>query len=678
MRGQKVILDVQRVFLNIEITNTKDIGGLQDSLRDGYLIRWKNYLTRAKLHDFQDIIVAILPADEIYNHSLKNVANLNDLFAKQQAEKLALENIANTIHADLPNIPLLLTYSAAEIVDPILLQFNNGYATAPFPKPVPSPRLLSMNLFPSGYSWFGMDCFGGVKCFNDEIKVWYDSIKRSLNASVLPRDYQLVLFQDAHIEIRSLDSNPVMPSTTDQTQLRNTMYYYRDWAITDLKVIAVMPFVYQSYFENRSSNGSDKRVGIRELPDLMSDLQFIGRCLTGREPVTCVSKRWSPPQVRSRNQVFRATKADFEGSGKCSSYVSYSPRQSDGNNGKKIGGSFTVLSPKGIVKRFLNQGILFNGNLLIGNQRDIPLIGDYDGDGKPDLILYTPGDPEEGTGGYFTVYPSSLQYQVPWWPKAFGKVGDIPLLADIDGDGHVDLILYSPYQEGVDLNIPKKGFFKALTFLETKKPLANQNFQVLPLFGLKDDIPIVGDFDQDGFDDVGLYTPVTSINSGWGGFFSLWSSHQNTTLWPGIVGKPGDIPMSGNFIGNGKSQLALFSSINGELDIIDALMGTKKTFLNLSQNRGYSFQDAVRNIPFTGDYDCDGKLDLSFLTIKSTVVDPYGGYYSSWSSKLSGQNLKAPLMPWLWPQFPGGARLPVGDEIPFIDGNAGNPFGLIH
>ena len=63
----------------------------------------------------------------------------------------------------------------------------------------------------------------------------------------------------------------------------------------------------------------------------------------------------------------------------------------------------------------------------------MPLVGDVDGDGRADLVIYRDGDVVRGTARDGTV---ALVHGFG------GAPGDLPVLADVDGDGKADFGIY--------------------------------------------------------------------------------------------------------------------------------------------------------------------------------------------------------------------------------------------
>ena len=117
-----------------------------------------------------------------------------------------------------------------------------------------------------------------------------------------------------------------------------------------------------------------------------------------------------------------------------------------------------------------------------GSPRDIPVVGDFNGDGTDTIAVFNAGTWYEDIDGdgKWTKADKSTQ---------FGQAGDIPVVGDFNGDG-VD-----------EIGIFRGGVF----YLDTNgNGRVDDQDQVIQL-GEAGDVPVVGDWDGDGRDEVGVY-----------------------------------------------------------------------------------------------------------------------------------------------------------------------------
>jgi len=123
----------------------------------------------------------------------------------------------------------------------------------------------------------------------------------------------------------------------------------------------------------------------------------------------------------------------------------------------------------------------------------------------------------------------------------FGNPGDIPLSGDFDGNGCDSVSIYRPSEQRVyvinDLGTNDRGL-----------GVADFSF----LFGNPGDKPVVGDFDGNGVDTVGLHRESTGL---------VYFRNSNTTGIAHsqfIFGDPGDRLAAGDWIGSGRDTVAVY------------------------------------------------------------------------------------------------------------------------
>ena len=170
-----------------------------------------------------------------------------------------------------------------------------------------------------------------------------------------------------------------------------------------------------------------------------------------------------------------------------------------------------------------------------GNPKDVPFMGDWDCDRVGTPGLYRQAD------GFAYLRNSNTQgnAEIRFF---FGNPSDIPLAGDFNGDGCDTLSLYRPSTQ---------EFFIVNKLGENEGGLGAADFSFL--FGNPGDKPVVGDWDGDGIDEVGLYRESTGL------FY--WRNTLDAGIASGeiLFGDPGDRFVAGDWgVINGVNTPAVF------------------------------------------------------------------------------------------------------------------------
>ncbi len=201
-----------------------------------------------------------------------------------------------------------------------------------------------------------------------------------------------------------------------------------------------------------------------------------------------------------------------------------------------------------------------DSEFFYGQANDIPVAGDWDGNGTDTIGIYRNGTfylRNSNTAGFADI-------QFP-----FGSPGDLPIVGDWDGDG-IDTVGIVRGNQVLLRNSNTPGFADIEFF-----------------YGTAGDIFLAGDWNGDGIDTVGCFRPSNGF---------VYIRNTNTTGFADLqffYGQAGDKPVVGDWNADG-------------VDTIGIVRGNQ-WFLRDSNSSGFAdlqfFYGASTDIPITGDWN---------------------------------------------------------------------------
>jgi hypothetical protein len=168
---------------------------------------------------------------------------------------------------------------------------------------------------------------------------------------------------------------------------------------------------------------------------------------------------------------------DFNGDGK-DDVVAFDRRRS---------GKVTVALSTG---RSFGPSTTWAGSFVGGSA--IPEVGDFNGDGKADIAMFTRG----GSSNVYVALSTGRSFTRPGpWHGRLVAGSALPAVGDVNGDGKDDVIAFDRGRSG-----------RVTVALSTGRSFRLARAGWLDSFATDDAVPGVGDFNGDGKDDIAAFT----------------------------------------------------------------------------------------------------------------------------------------------------------------------------
>ena len=253
------------------------------------------------------------------------------------------------------------------------------------------------------------------------------------------------------------------------------------------------------------------------------------------------------------------------------------------------------------------------------------LAGDFNGDGRDELALFKDGE------WLLDINGNGIWDRGDLWAK-LGDKEDLPVIGDWDNDGKDDIGIFGPAWDGDEealaiepglpdpenrmastpKNLPprseKPGRDRLMQRSVTGEPRTDVIDHVFR-FGTDTDQPIAGDFNGDGVSTLGVFNNGKwRIDVNGDGRFS----EEDDSFFD--FGEPGDIAVAGDFNGDGLDEIAV---VRGRDLIIDS-----------NGNGAWDATDRVFEIEgevgqvVVGDFDGDGVDEAAFYATLPTQIEP--------------------------------------------------------
>ena len=197
-----------------------------------------------------------------------------------------------------------------------------------------------------------------------------------------------------------------------------------------------------------------------------------------------------------------------------------------------------IFRPADALFYLRNQNTTGPADIMValGLSSDLPVSGDWDGDGIDTIGIY-----RQSTGVFYLKNANTFDAPIAY-SFVLGNPGDVPFVGDWNGNG----------RDGVGVFRPTNGI------IYMKDTLTTGFADYAMVYGIANDQPVAGDWNGNGKDSVGIYRGNT--------FFLTNQTCNNcipTANYIFVLGNAGDVPFAGDWNANGTDGVGVFRPTNG-------------------------------------------------------------------------------------------------------------------